>query len=389
MSKLRLALSLFMVINMTQAEEINWHGFIAQGLIQAKDSSFINKDGDISTELTEVGINASYQLSPELRLSGQAVYLNGGNRYPDGARLDYLFFDWSAITELDWQLNVHIGRYKNYHWLFSATRDVPHTRPSIILPQSIYFDAFRDIALGTDGIALKGSYNSQAGEFDFNWSYGSTDMPHQQTQYLFGEFATGQISNEYDHKASLYFRPLDTTFLAGINVIDSRFSYQQGANDAFMDGKASVQRVMLHLRYDSLNWSIMSELMQERVVYDQLLYPTFHSDTFSQGGYVQFNYHHNDAVQSFVRLDMVDLDKDNRSGSQREQLSGGLIPSYYGFMDDAVAGLHWQFATDWKLTMEYHKIKGRGRLAPVIIPDFANDTGKYWDMWAAQIMYWF
>ena len=35
-----------------------WQGFIAQGIAQASDSSFINQSGALSAELTELGVNA-------------------------------------------------------------------------------------------------------------------------------------------------------------------------------------------------------------------------------------------------------------------------------------------------------------------------------------------
>ena len=136
------------------AESLKLNGFVAQGIIQANDSNFVTDEGGVSLELTEVGINSSYRINPSFRVAGQAVYLDGGNRYPDGFRVDYLFLEWQIFNKANWQVKAQIGRNKNYHWLYSSTRDVPHTRPSIILPQSLYFDAFRDVALGVDGLML-------------------------------------------------------------------------------------------------------------------------------------------------------------------------------------------------------------------------------------------
>ena len=99
----------------THANDLKLHGFVAQGLIQSNESNFVNDDGDISTRLTEVGINASYRIHPKLRVAGQGIYLNGGNRYPEGARIDYLFLDWQLLNIPNWQVDMHIGRYKNYH----------------------------------------------------------------------------------------------------------------------------------------------------------------------------------------------------------------------------------------------------------------------------------
>ena len=95
--------------------ELSWQGFVAQGLIQAPDSGFVNDDGELSAELTEIGVNGRYSLSPSWHLAGQLVYLDGGNRYPTGARLDYLFLDWAFYNNSDWQANLYLGRVKNQH----------------------------------------------------------------------------------------------------------------------------------------------------------------------------------------------------------------------------------------------------------------------------------
>ena len=94
-------------------QDFQYHGFIAQGLIDVDGSDFVNDDGSLSPQLTEVGVNASYQLSSNLRLAGQVVYLNGGNRYAEGVRVDYALIDWSAYESAHWQANIYLGRFKN------------------------------------------------------------------------------------------------------------------------------------------------------------------------------------------------------------------------------------------------------------------------------------
>ena len=75
------------------ADPLNIHGFIAQGVIDVNGSNFVNNDGELSTKLTEIGLNTSYQLSEDFRFAAQAVYLNGGNRYNEGLRVDYFLIE--------------------------------------------------------------------------------------------------------------------------------------------------------------------------------------------------------------------------------------------------------------------------------------------------------
>ena len=159
-----LGLGLIFQSDYANAKSLKINGFVAQGIIQAKKSNFVTDDGDVSLKLTEVGVNSAYRINSTFRVAGQAVYLEGGNRYPDGFRVDYLFLEWQLFNSPYWRIKTQIGRNKNYHWLYSSTRDVPHTRPTIVLPQSLYFDILRDVALGVDGIALIAQTHNKLGE---------------------------------------------------------------------------------------------------------------------------------------------------------------------------------------------------------------------------------
>lgn len=389
--KLLCSLSLYWFCMFANAQEgdLQLHGFAAQGLIQAKDSNFVNDDSDVSLKLTEVGVNAAYQINSRVRVAAQGVYLNGGNRYPQGPRLDYLFFDWQWVNSLDWQVNLYLGRYKNYHWLYSSTRDVPHTRPSIILPQSIYFDVFRDVALGSDGVALMVSTSNRFGEWDINWSYGTSNISLEQTRNLLNENASGDLKQEYDHQVNLLWKPFLSQFELGFNVLDSDFSYAQGEQDLFVNGSAKSQRLMFTFAYFGENWDVTSEIMRERVVFQNIVYQGFNSDSTAEGGYVQGRYYVSPAVNLLARLDLYDRDRKDRKGRNIEIGSGGTVPGYFGFMDQATVGFSWKFANNMQLQAEYHRIKGAGRLSPVLSPNVLLNNEKYWNMWAVQLMYWF
>ena len=71
---LLLFLSSLTFSGLTLAGDLVWHGFGAQGVIQANDSNYINDDGDVSYRLTEVGLNTSYRINQKLRVSAQGIY---------------------------------------------------------------------------------------------------------------------------------------------------------------------------------------------------------------------------------------------------------------------------------------------------------------------------
>lgn len=384
-----LLLSLGALFSIASAEEISWHGFVAQGAIKAEKNNFVEDDGSSSIKLTEIGLNASYRINSRLRIAGQAVYLNGGNRYEEGPRIDYLFLDLSLLNTEDWHVNVQLGRNKNYHWLYSSTRDIPHTRPSIILPQSIYFDVFRDVALGSDGIALLLNTTNSLGEWDVNWRYGTSPIAGGQTKNLLGEIAEGSLDQKYDQHLNIFWRPSFANTQFGISLLDSKFRYHSTPDELLVDGKTRSQRVMLNFLYHSENWDVAAEVMKERVTQDGALFPGFFNKSTAEGGYLQGRYFVNPSITLLARVDLFDRDRKDRKGINLEQMTGGTVPRYFGFMDTATLGVSWDFARNWRLHSEFHRVKGTGRLAPIIIPNTELNTDKYWNMWAIEVMHWF
>lgn len=370
------------------AKVYDWNGFIAQGLIQSENSNFINESGDVSLRLTEVGLNGFYRLSPSLRVAGQIVYLNGANRYPEGERVDYLFLDWQLPELNNWQLNLHLGRSKNYHWLYSATRDVPHTRPSIVLPQSIYFDTFRDVALGSDGFSLLASSINQYGEWDIAWSYGKSDISQEQTRNLFSRAAMGLLEQDHDHQLKVMWQPQFAQFQLGVNLLDSEFVYKASDPDIFIDGTATSQRLMLLFRYFGEKFEINAEIMRERVVYEDIFFTGFESGLTAEGGYLQSVYQLSEELSLLTRLDIYDRDREDRDGEKYSASVGGEVPGYFTFSDQFTLGVTWQPLANWQLQAEFHRNKGAGRLAPVLDPDIGINP-KYWNLWAIQISHWF
>ena len=382
-----ISVTLSMYSATVRADKLNVHGFVAQGIIQADGSNFVNNDGDISAELTELGINASYRISPNLRLSGQAVYLNGGNRFANGGRIDHLFLDWQVYNSLDWQINLIAGKIKSYHRLHSATRDVPHTRPSIILPQSLYIDVFRDISIGSDGILLKTHFNNSFGDWDLNWNYGQASISGKQTKLFVSPLATGKLELKQEHQGSFLWRPPFSNAQFGGSFVNAKFNYRQGNNDAFFDGTTQTKAYYLNFRYNSEFWTFTTEVTRLRQLTKSLLFETLDNDITQEGLYLEGQYFFSPTLTGIVRLDLFDRNRLDRDGSDFEQDFG--IPSYFGYMDMATLGLSWDFAKNWRLQGEVHRVKGTGRLAPILVPDLQNNKNEYWDIWALQVMYWF
>ena len=377
----------------TIAAEQNFqlHGFISQGVIDVDGSDFVNDDGALSAELTELGLNGSYQLNSTLRLTGQVVYLDGGNRYAKGIRVDYALLDWSVYDNSSWQANIYLGRFKNNHWLYSSSRNVPFARPSIILPQSVYFDGLRDIAVGGDGVALKLSHSDDGyGNFDINFSYGTSTISDKQTENILGTLVQGKASQDYDAQASLYWQPTFSSWRFGISFLDSVFSYKADeAIDSFVDGDFSFQFYTMNALYEGENWEFSGELYQTRFATKGFYNLQHDKAAIGQGFYLQSRYKLNNKLTLLARYERFYNDKNDKDGRKLEESTAGRVPAYFGYHRDSTVGLSYDFSSDISLRIEYHWFQGAGRLTPVVLPNPQINNSKNWQLWAAQLMYWF
>lgn len=374
-----------------QAAEKKWsvHGFVAQGLAQASKTNYINDDGDVSSKLTDIGLNGSYTLNDTMRLSGQVVYIDGGNRYDDGLRVDYALLDWSLYSTMNWQVNAYLGRFKNYHWLYSSTRDVPMTRPSIILPQSVYFDGTRDMSVGGDGINLAFKYNDDVvGSFEFNVSTGPSPISDEQTKIIMGKSADGDLDHEDDFQGSLYWQPNLSNWRFGAAITLAKFDYDQGKKDTYLfDGSLDLKRLYANANYQAENWTFSVELLQERMKINNIYYPGFYDSQTGQGGYAQLQYELTDNLQLMTRYEHFYRNKDDKNGHELEEKTG--VPHYFGYQNDGVLGLTYHISSNIEIQAEHHWIKGTARLTPMIIPETTINDSEYWQLWAVQLMYWF
>ncbi|WP_218354372.1 hypothetical protein [Alteromonas lipotrueiana] len=372
-----------------QADNFSWHGYVSQGITQSIDSNFITDNNNITTELTEIGVNARFQLNPSLALVGQANYLDGGNRYEKGGRIDYLFLDWKLPSVYKWNTHLNIGRFKNRHWLYSATRDVPHTRATAVLPQSVYFDGFRDITLGSDGALLQSIRSGDTGTWEVNWSYGRSPLNQGETGAFLGEGAQGHALQDFVHQFSVYYQPPSLNWRVGASWLNSDFSYEAAPVDNFVDGDTNVSRLMLSAIYFSEFWEISSELLREDRVDSGGYALGFRNKRVSEGGYVQARYLFTPRISALVSYDTYTLDRDDPDGLRLNQISEGLIPAHYGFADTLAVGFRWDLAPNWRLQGEHHWVEGGARATSLILPQHTTKTAEHWRMWSVQLMYWF
>jgi len=132
--------------------DLQFHGFVSQGFIYTTDNDYLAHSERGSFELTEVGFNASAELTDRLRVGMQLFARDLGpigdyRATMDWFNLDYRWKDW---------LGLRAGRVKIPFGLFNDISDIDAARHPVLLPQSIYPLQNRDFLLAQTGVELYG-----------------------------------------------------------------------------------------------------------------------------------------------------------------------------------------------------------------------------------------
>ena len=142
----------------------DWHlnGFIAQNAVYTDGNNFFgNTQHDLSTDFYETGLVLNGNITPALRFSTQLLARKAGENDDGAPSFDYTFFSYDIVDNMNWNTGLRIGRIPSQVGFYNATRDVPFTRPSILLPQSIYGETVRNTRFAHDGVQWYGEWRGE------------------------------------------------------------------------------------------------------------------------------------------------------------------------------------------------------------------------------------
>ncbi len=150
------------------------HGFVSPGFILTTGDNYLAKSKRGSFEFSEVGINFTSQLTDKLRTGVQLFSRDlgpAGNYAPraDWYYLDYRFEDYFGIRA---------GRVKIPFGLYNDASDIDVARVPILLPQSIYDIANRDLLLAQTGVEVYGRVRTRRlGALEYRLYGGTIFIP--------------------------------------------------------------------------------------------------------------------------------------------------------------------------------------------------------------------
>lgn len=359
------------------------HGFLTQGYVNTTENNFYGESTDGSFDFREIGINASYRPHPRLMASAQLLSRKAGDMYDGSLRLDYAQLDFTAFTDGVNRHGLIVGRYKNPFGFYNTTRDVASTRPSIFLPQVIYWDRVRNMVLSSDG-ALAYSYI----EFDdhfFDLRFFGGRLPIDEN--VEKTYLPPSTDPELDHKGLAWGGRALYEWSGGLvrlALSGAKLTLEGRMNDfpfppptgSTQSGNVDIDYWVASAQYNPGALSLTAEYMQEPLEFRGFSGFLDAYNTTIEGYYLQASYRIYSDWEILARYESADFDKDHpeRSDSNRNN-----------FVRMWTTGIMWEPFSRVQIRAEYSVVDGA-----IFLSNLENDpstTSRRWNMFALQATY--
>jgi len=392
-------------------DSFQYHGFASQELIFTTDNNFYGDSDHGSAGMTELGLNASLQLSPKIRIAGQVISRNAGEMDNGSPHLDFALLDINFISSSKGRLGTYLGRVKNPLGLYNDTRDVAHTRQGIFTAQTIYFDKVRDLVISADGAQLYGEYFLPNGTLLIQGGAGYPLPDKNVEQVYLGQDYEGKLEgNNLALIGRIMYEHNGGRWIVAASGATLEIDFKGTAADALgpsipgmgylppllgvNSGKIGIDYTIFSAQYNGEKWQITGELAYEDVDFIDIGGLFNGADVNSYGYSVEANYKFTPKWETFIRREALYLDKDDKYGKDFEVSSKQLnntypfIPTMDGhirYSENWIIGSRWLISSNWMARAEYQMNKGTSTLSPAE-NDMANST-KDWDLFAISLSY--
>ncbi|HMW41219.1 MAG: hypothetical protein JSR94_19145 [Proteobacteria bacterium] len=358
--------------------EWTFNGFLSQGYSLSNTNRFnsSNQQGG-SFDLREAAVNTRWQVNDRLSMAAQLLYRDVPVANDDGVRLDYGFIDYSqAAVSGNQNYGVTIGRFKNPFGFFNETRDVPFTRPGVLLPQSLYTERGRPFAMASQGVLAHADFFTDTGTLALKASFGEPIPGGASLEYiLFGNDLSGQFDPDKAVTAQVRYDGAGNTegWSAALSYLYYSYDFSRPRSlgrDAF---NFSFRVMAASLQYSTPDWRITSEAGYGQA-FDNI-------DRFS--AYLQGAYRLSPTLESFLRYDLMIVDVEDRWGHEYERQGRG--PAHNRYAKDLTFGINWDLSPDLTVRAEWHHVEGTGWLSPAEAN--LRETDRRWNLGMLELSF--
>lgn len=369
-------------------QQLQVHGFLSQGYIKTtKNNVFGHSNNSGSLDFREIGLTASLRPLPKLQFSGQLLHRRAG-KGGGGIHIDFGFLDYNFINTPSGEFGIRLGRMKNPLGFYNDTRDVPFTRPSILLPQSIYFDRTRNLALASDSVHFYGESRTDWGNVSIQLGTGfpQVDDSNTDVSILGSTQYPGKLRPRLSYLGRILYELPDGRFRLAISSTQLNVGYNPGQNDILESGSFKFSPLIFSAQYNAEHWSVTSEYALRYTRRHGFGLPQFDKSTTGESFYLQGIYRFPANWEAVLRYDLLFANRKDRNGKKFAAHTGYSQPAHSQYAKDLTIGLRWNITPAIMLSTEYHRVHGTAWLSPLDNPDITR-TKRNWNLFAAQISY--
>jgi hypothetical protein len=357
---------------------VDIHGFAAQSIIFTDNNQFFGDSEDGSLEFTELGLNGLWNATDRLSFAAQIVARDAGETDDGKIRLDYGFAEYKFLSNTDRVLGLRLGRAVNPYGFYNESRDVAASRPSVLLPQSIYFDRNRNLALSSDGGYLFFDSYNDWGDLQLTASvYEPRTRDPELEPAVFGAEQTGRWQGKQSWMARIIYDYDFGRIRLGLTAAEINLMFDGSDVPIFNDLDFTFSPIILSAQYQTEQWTFVAEYAERTTELASPVFAPFNVEFTGSSYYVQGAYRFNQHWSILARYDDLVQDDDDPDGSDYE--AAGRGPAHLRFAQDWTLGLRWDINKHYMLSIEAHNIEGTGWLSVLDNTD-ASTLEESWIM---------
>jgi hypothetical protein len=344
------------------------HGFASQNYIHTSANNFFGNSQNMgSLDFTESGINAFWTPLSFLDVAGQIVYRRAGNTDEQQVRIDYAMVNLHSTISYDHTqqtFGLRLGRVLNPYGFYNETRDMPFTRPSILLPQSIYFDINRNFALSSDGGQIYSTMFTDYGDLAFQFNLGIPRVDDPVWQPVLG--TTREPNAHLSWVARLMYEYGQDTLRLAVSTTEHHIDFYNGGEHHLL-----FRPVLFSAQINRYGFSFTSEYAIRPSTFDEQF------TTIGESYYFQLAYNVSESLQPYIRYDAYYNDRTDKDG--KECYCQNPFDLY---SKDITMGVRYDLNPNIMFRVEYHKVNGTGWLSPTenrpqdLVPDWNMIIGS-------------
>jgi hypothetical protein len=373
--------------------DIYINGYIGVGYAIESANNFLDSKKD-ENKLIEGALNVTYEYNNNISFAGQVAYREFGEYFTDKTlRVDYANINYTTSFLTNSEQSLSIGRIKIPSGIYNSSRDTPITRPSILMPQSGYFDLFRNLWLSTDGIIISSSHQLTHGLVSISGGYGKTHIDDNFSNAALGQDAFGSWNGGSLSLIDIRFN--FDSLLFGLSYNNIHPKYLSTSSDTIplfpvgnkispvINGNVDVSSYTAFIQYNLGRFEITSEYIYRDIISSGFI-PAPPTKRDMDGYYAQLKYAASPSLNLMVRFDQFYRSADQKNGVETPI---GTDPPWYNNATTSSVGFNYNINEHWSIIADVHYIKGSGWLPPFSYQVPESVEKKHWILSAFEVIY--